>query len=225
SSEKVIFEEVEKFKTGIFEEAFRSFKNNGTGASAFDEFCAQQSHWLDNYCLYLALRERYERVNWIDWPAEFRDRDAVALRTAEKELAEKIEKEKFIQFLFYSQWGRLVKAAHEKNIKLIGDVPFYVNHDSADCWANPLFFKLDAEKKPTHVSGVPPDLFSRTGQLWGTPVYDWKELKNHHYEWWIARLRQNLLLFDVVRLDHFRAFSAYWEVGAGERTAIHGTWT
>ncbi len=114
--------------------------------------------------------------------------------------------------------------AHRQGIYIFGDVPFYVNHDSADCWANPEIFKLDDQKQPTHLSGVPPDMFSKTGQLWGTPVYDWKELKKTGYSWWIERLRQNLLLFDVVRIDHFRAFAAYWEVQGGEDTAIHGKW-
>ena len=225
SSQKVIFETVVTYKDKLFDAAFKGFRRKNIADLEYQEFATRHAFWLDNYCLYLALREKYENTNWVDWPQELRDRDPVAMKEAEQELEEKIQKEKFIQFLFYSQWKKFSEAAHQKGIKLFGDIPFYVNHDSADCWANPEYFKLDEEKKPTHVSGVPPDLFSKTGQLWGTPVYDWKELKNKHFDWWVTRLRQNLLLFDVVRLDHFRAFSAYWEVPAGEKTAIHGTWT
>ena len=221
---KVIFSAVEDFKNEIFEAALKSFREKGIQKAAFQEFCREHKHWLDNYCLYLALRKKFDRSSWVDWPPKLRDRDPEALKDAENELAASIEKKKFIQFLFFSQWSQLIKAAHLKGIRLFGDVPFYINHDSADCWANPSFFKLDEKKQPTHVSGVPPDLFSKTGQLWGTPVYDWKELKKNKYEWWFARLRQNLLLFDVVRLDHFRAFSAYWEVPATDETAMNGKW-
>lgn len=222
--EKVIFQAVEDFKRELFESAFETFKKKRINESAYNEFIQAHAHWLENYCLYLALRKKYQRANWVDWPGELRDREPAALKRAKEELADVIEREKFIQFLFFSQWSDLLLYAHKHNIKLFGDVPFYVNHDSADCWANPGFFKLDEDKQPTHVSGVPPDMFSKTGQLWGTPVYDWQELKRHEYGWWMARLEQNLLLFDVVRLDHFRAFAAYWEVPASEDTAMNGKW-
>lgn len=222
--EKVIFDAVEDYKEVLFEAAFQQFKSRSAKPKEFVKFEKEHEAWLDNYCLYLALRNKYKKANWVDWPKEHRDRDPEALKAAKKEMATYIEKQKFIQFLFFSQWSQLSKAAHEKEISFIGDVPFYVNHDSADCWANPEYFKLDARKQPTHISGVPPDMFSETGQLWGTPVYDWKELKKDNYAWWIARLQQNLLLFDVVRIDHFRAFAAYWEVPASEKTAINGKW-
>lgn len=223
-AEKVIFEAVEQFKEKVLDLAWKNFRRKKTASPEYKEFIEQHAHWLDDYCLYLALRHKYNEVNWVDWPEDLKERAPQALKAAKKDLAEAIDKEKFIQFLFFSQWAQLVKEAHQRNIRFFGDVPFYINHDSADCWVNPSLFKLDEREKPTHVSGVPPDLFSKTGQLWGTPVYNWKELKNQHYEWWISRLRQNLLLFDVVRLDHFRAFSAYWEVPASEKTAIHGKW-
>ena len=223
-SEKVLFEPVEKYKEAVFELAWKNFKKKKKSDPAFVEFTESHSHWLDDYCLYLALRKKFNNMNWVDWPEDLRDRKKEALREATEELKEPIEKEKFIQFLFFSQWARLISEAHQRGVKFFGDIPFYINHDSVDCWVYPLLFKLDEQKKPTHVSGVPPDLFSKTGQLWGTPVYDWKEMKNINYSWWISRLRQNLLLFDVVRLDHFRAFSAYWEVPASEKTAIHGKW-
>lgn len=223
-AEKVIFETVEMYKQQIFDAAFKKFKDQKAEDTDFAEFAETHAAWLDNYCLYLALRTKYKKANWVDWPKELRDREAEALAKAKKELEQQIEREKFVQFLFFSQWSRLMMEAHRLGIKIFGDVPFYVNHDSADCWANPGIFKLDEQKQPTHISGVPPDMFSDTGQLWGTPVYDWKELQKQKYHWWIERLRQNLLLFDVVRIDHFRAFAAYWEVPAGEETAINGKW-
>lgn len=224
SSDKVLFQPVEEFKEAVLELAWENFKNKKDTSREFLMFREEHAHWLDDYCLYLALRKKFNNMNWVDWPADLRDRKAGAIKSAIEELKEPVEKEKFVQFLFFSQWARLMEEAHRRGIKFFGDIPFYINHDSVDCWVNPSLFKLDDEKKPTHISGVPPDLFSKTGQLWGTPVYDWKEMKNTDYSWWISRLRQNLLLFDVVRLDHFRAFSAYWEVPASEKTAIHGKW-
>lgn len=224
SSEKVIFEEVEKYKHQIFDAAFETFREEKKYKKDFEEFRKSHSTWLDNYCLYISLRNRYKDKNWTDWPRELRERVPEALETAKDELEEQITREMFVQFLFFSQWSRLMLEAHKNGIKIFGDVPFYVNHDSADCWANPEIFKLDEDEKPTHVSGVPPDMFSKTGQRWGTPVYDWKELQKQDYHWWIERLRQNLLLFDVVRIDHFRAFAAYWEVPVEEETAINGKW-
>ncbi|MDX1752112.1 MAG: 4-alpha-glucanotransferase [Salinimicrobium sediminis] len=223
-AEKVIFDSVEKYKRKLLDTAFNTFSNQEQEDSDYLEFCEKHGQWLENYALYLALRKKYHKANWVDWPKELRDRDPEAMEAVREELKEEVDKEKFIQFIFFSQWSQFMQEAHKAGIKIFGDVPFYINHDSADCWANPEFFKLDREKQPTHVSGVPPDMFSKTGQLWGTPVYDWQELKRREYEWWIDRLRQNLLLFDVLRIDHFRAFAAYWEVPAEEKTAIHGKW-
>lgn len=223
-AQKVIFDTVELYKTQVLDAAFQNFRKRKEKIPEYEEFLDNHASWLDNYCLYMALRQKYKKANWVEWPVNLRDRDPDALNNAEKELTDMIEREKFVQFLFFSQWSQLMKKAHKQGIKIFGDVPFYVNHDSADCWANPEFFKLDFEKQPTHISGVPPDMFSKTGQLWGTPVYDWKNLQKEAYSWWIERLRQNLLLFDVVRIDHFRAFAAYWEVPVGEETAINGKW-
>lgn len=222
--EKVNFSEVEPFKEKLFAKAWKKFGKQKQEDPKFEEFQKEHAYWLDDYCLYLALRNKFDGKSWLEWPDELRDREPKALKKAHAELEEPVIKEKFIQHLFFSQWKDLMAEAHKRNIKFFGDVPFYINHDSADCWVNPDLFKLDEDKNPTHVSGVPPDLFSKTGQLWGTPVYNWKHLKSNDFEWWVARLRQNLLLFDVVRLDHFRAFSAYWEVRASEKTAIKGKW-
>ena len=222
---KVLFEKVVTFKAKVLEKAFINFSKKKGPQIEFDNFCKENKSWLDDYALFTSLKDRFEAKSWVAWPGDLRDRKPAALKKAYTELEEKVEKEKFFQFIFFQQWQELKKYCHQQDVRLIGDIPFYVNHDSADCWANAKYFKLNEEKEPVVVSGVPPDYFSETGQLWGTPVYDWNLLKKEQFGWWIDRIRQNLLLFDVVRLDHFRAFSAFWEVPAGEDTAINGKWT
>ncbi|ELR73637.1 4-alpha-glucanotransferase (amylomaltase) [Fulvivirga imtechensis AK7] len=224
-TDKVLFDKVVEFKTVILEKAFLNFLKKKHSGKGFSSFCQENKAWLDDYALFTSLKDRFDNKSWIDWPNDLRDRKPAALKKANQELKEQVEKEKFLQFIFFQQWQELKTYCHQQNIQLIGDIPFYVNHDSADCWANVEYFKLDEEKKPVVVSGVPPDYFSETGQLWGTPVYDWDLLKEKQFGWWIDRIKQNLLLFDVVRLDHFRAFSAFWEVPADEDTAINGKWT
>lgn len=222
--QKVEFEAVSKYKADVVQRAYTNFvKKEKQFIVPYSEFCEQNEDWLEDYALYLTLKNKYQR-SWADWPEPIRDRDPDTLVELKQELAQGIKREKIIQFLFFTQWQRLVDYCHEREIYLIGDIPFYVTHDSVDCWAHSKYFKLDKNKKPVKVSGVPPDYFSDTGQLWGTPVFDWKELKNNNFDWWIERLRQNLKLYDLVRLDHFRAFSAYWEVPAGEETAVNGKW-
>lgn len=222
--DKVDFKKVTQFKEQILENAFENYKKHKNSTTAFNKFCSQHdSTWLKDYSLYKALQQKMKSP-WPDWPVELRDRKESALKKAEKDLAESIEKIKYTQFLFFEQWNNLTQYARSAQVKFIGDIPFYVNHDSADCWAHSKYFKLDEKKQPIKISGVPPDYFSKTGQLWGTPVYDWKTLKAHKYDWWVERIRQNMLLYDVVRLDHFRAFSAYWEVPAGDKTAENGKW-
>lgn len=221
---RVNFAPVEEYKQRLVDAAYAAFQKKKILQAEFAQFCTEHETWLDDYSLYLALREKFQNEIWVNWPEKLRDRKPAALKEAQKELAAPIRREKFEQFLFFYQWEKLMNYAHEKGISLIGDIPFYVNHDSAECWAHPEYFKLDEQKKPSKLSGVPPDMFSETGQLWGTPVYHWKNLRKNHFDWWIKRLSQNLLLFDLVRLDHFRAFSAFWEVPAGETTAIHGKW-
>ena len=221
---KVHFDVVQEYKEQLFEAAFREFQKKKKKPTAFTAFCREHEAWLEDFSLYKSLRKKYEKAGWFAWPRGVRDRKPAALKEAKKELSEEIEKEKFIQFLFFSQWNSLTEYAHKKEVQFFGDIPFYVNHDSADCWANAAYFKLDKDKMPTQVSGVPPDYFSETGQLWGTPVYDWKAMETNNFDWWFHRIHQNLLLFDLVRLDHFRAFAAYWEVPAADETAIHGKW-
>ncbi len=221
---KVDFEKVSSFKYNLLDIAFKNFKKNEKlYQGAYDRFCEANKDWLEDYALYLTFKKHF-KSGWTEWPEKIRDRDSETLASFSAKMAEEIKKEKFFQLLFFTQWQLLEDYTHARNISFFGDIPFYINHDSADCWAHPQYFKLDSRRNPTHISGVPPDYFSNTGQLWGTPVFDWKELKKNGFDWWIDRLRQNLRLFDLVRLDHFRAFSAYWEVPEGDQTAINGKW-
>jgi 4-alpha-glucanotransferase len=153
-----------------------------------------------------------------------RDRDEKSLGAWREKAEREILYHKFLQYIFFGQWCSLKKYAYNCGIEIIGDIPYYINYDSSEVWSNPEFFKLDEDKRPAYVSGVPPDYFSKTGQLWGNPVYDWETLKNTGFEWWIRRIGHNLTLFDSLRLDHFRGFVSYWEVKAGEKTALNGRW-
>jgi 4-alpha-glucanotransferase len=190
---------------------------------AYHEFCSDNEIWLADFALYMSIRSVYPKV-WSEWPKALRDRDKEALYKFRQEYAEEIEREKFFQYIFFKQLNRLRIHARLKNISLIGDIPFYINHDSADCWIEPANFKLNGRKTPEKVAGVPPDYFSETGQLWGFPIYNWENMAKDGYGWWMSRLEQNLRMYEIVRLDHFRAFSAFWEVDSGEETAINGEW-
>jgi 4-alpha-glucanotransferase len=172
----------------------------------------------------MALKQEFGGRAWFQWPAELRDRDPAALEHWGRKLQATVLYEKFCQFLFFQQWGRLRDYLRQRGIKVIGDAPIYVTHDSADCWSHQHLFKLDEAKQPVYVAGVPPDYFSETGQRWGNPVYDWKALEAENFGWWLDRLRHNFGLYDLVRLDHFRGFAAYWEIPADEPTAVNGAW-
>lgn len=180
--------------------------------------------WLDDFALFAALKKRHAGKPWIDWPEPLRRRDPQALDAFAREAAQDIEAARFAQYLFFGQWAGLRERCRELGVTLIGDLPIYVTHDSVDVWANQELFKLDAAGRPLVVAGVPPDYFSATGQRWGNPVYDWKANAAEGYAWWLSRLAHNLGLCDVVRLDHFRGFAAYWEIPAGEKTAVKGAW-
>jgi 4-alpha-glucanotransferase len=222
SEDKVDFESVIPFKKQLFEKAFEKFKVKNHSFD-FEEFCFKNAQWLDDFALFVSLKDKFG-VSWGDWPEELRDRDPQALNMATNELSEKIGKEKFLQYIFDRQWKSVKKYAIEKGIQIIGDIPIYVDYDSADAWTNPELFKLDENKKPYAVGGVPPDYFSARGQLWGNPVYNWDEMKERNYDWWIKRFERALELTDIVRLDHFRGLVAYWEVPSHEKTAINGKW-
>ncbi len=188
------------------------------------EFVAREAGWLEDYALFQALKQRYHQAGWWDWPPPLRDREPAALVRAREELAADYRQTLFEQFLFFHQWSRLRHYANQRGVLLMGDLPIFVAHDSADVWARRDYFLLDERGRPTVVAGVPPDYFSATGQRWGNPLYDWARLAEEGYAWWVARIKGQLALFDCVRIDHFRGFEAYWEIPASEETAINGRW-
>lgn len=191
---------------------------------AFARFRKQESAWLEDFALYMAVKEAHGGVSWQDWPEPLLQRRRAALDQARKDLANRIELHAFRQFLFFRQWDALKEYAHAHGIRIIGDVPIFIAGDSADAWSRPDLFCLDEHRRPAVVAGVPPDYFSKTGQLWGNPLYDWARHEAERFHWWSARLRAVLRQVDLVRLDHFRGFQAYWEVPAGSPTAENGRW-
>lgn len=226
SEEQVDFDKVIRFLLPLLDKAFQAFQNGRAGKrrERYEQFCADNAVWLNDFADYMAFKQHHQGESWMMWPEPIRNRDKKALKALRQELSESIEKEKFLQFVFFEQWDALKSHCEARGVRLFGDIPFYVGHDSADVWSHPDIFKLENGKKAGFVAGVPPDYFSEHGQLWGMPVFDWKALKKQKYDWWMQRMDQNLRMFDLVRLDHFRAFSAYWEVPAGHETAMNGRW-
>ncbi|QCR22799.1 4-alpha-glucanotransferase [Pontibacter sp. SGAir0037] len=224
--DRVDYQKATAYKRTIWLKAYENFKSRGTEKQQRDFQVFKQDHsaWLQDYSYFVVFKSHFGQKSWVEWDEAIKKREPEAVQQLASELADEIEREQFLQFLFYQQWNRLKYYCTGRDITFIGDMPFYVSHDSADVWSHPQNFKLDEGGMPTAVSGVPPDFFSETGQLWGTPVFDWQELARHNYDWWILRIEHNLALFGLLRLDHFRAFSAYWEVPAGEETAINGKW-
>jgi 4-alpha-glucanotransferase len=221
--EKVDYPAVHRYKKMLLDRAYQSFKKRKY-PSAYERFCAEQSGWLEDFALFMALKSKFDGRVWSDWPSNLRDRETNALGEVQRELKDQVDREKFFQFLFFHQWISLKNYCHQKGIQIIGDIPIYVNYGSSDLWVYPEFFNLDDNKKPLVVAGVPPDYFSATGQLWGNPLYRWDALKAKGFDWWVRRIAHNLRLFDFVRIDHFRGLVGYWEVPATEKNAIHGRW-
>lgn len=193
-------------------------------AGEFSDFCAAQSAWLEDYALFMALKDKFGGRSWQEWPEKLRLRREKALDAARKELEEEILFWKGVQYLFFRQWGRLKALANGKGISIIGDLPIYVSGDSADVWANPEQFQLDEEGRPTEVAGCPPDGFSEDGQLWGNPLFDWERMKKDNYAWWMERIAFQFQIYDVLRIDHFRGFDAYYAIPYGDKTARNGRW-
>jgi 4-alpha-glucanotransferase len=191
---------------------------------ALAHFVQEHSRWLDDFALYEALRAEHSGKAWYLWPQPIRDRAPKALETARKRLANRIEQIRFEQFLFYRQWGQLRRYANERGVLLFGDIPIFVAHDSADVWAHREWFSIDKKGQLQVVAGVPPDYFSATGQRWGNPHYRWDVLKKDGFGWWLERIRSQMEMFDLVRIDHFRGFEAYWEIDAQADTAVDGHW-
>lgn len=223
SQTTVEYNKVAAWKESLWETAFRRFRNMPR-PSDYDRFCTENAFWLEDFAVFVALRHHYRGRPWCDWPTQIRDRGKKTLEAAKKKLHDDIEWQNFLQYTFYKQWRDLRKYCSDRGINVIGDIPIYVTYNSPDVWAHVKIFELDRSKRLRFQAGVPPDYFSRTGQLWGNPVYDWNALKNSGYRWWIERLKQNLILFDTVRIDHFRGFMAYWQVPARHRTALRGKW-
>ncbi len=202
----------------------KAFRRQDVSSPAYRAFCLTNAFWLDDYALYMAIKEAHGQKGLAEWPEALRRRDGAALRRAAAEYAPRPELLRCLQFFFYRQWDELHQYARARGVNLIGDIPIYVADDSADLWANPGLFQLDTTGRPAAVAGVPPDAFSATGQLWGNPLYDWPAHKAGHYAWWLSRLRHAARLFDVTRIDHFRGFQDYYAIPAGDETAENGVW-
>jgi 4-alpha-glucanotransferase len=215
------FAAVSRWKDGLLRAAHR--RMDAPLRAELAAFRVREGGWVEDYALFRALRERHGGP-WTAWPAPLRRRDPAALAEARAELAEAVERHALSQLLFDRQWGAVRRVAGAAGIRVIGDLPIFVAHDSADVWANQQLFALDAEGRPRVVSGVPPDYFSETGQLWGNPLYRWEAAEREGYRWWVERFRRTLAMVDVVRVDHFRGFEAYWEVEAGAPDATGGRW-
>ncbi len=208
---------------GLAYERFRITTSAGLRGE-FDNFCQSEAAWLEDYALFRALMKSENQKPWQDWDVSLKLRDDMALHYAKENLHEDIQAQKFQQWLFFRQWNDLKQYANEKYIKIVGDIPIFVSLNSADVWCNPSQFKLNEDGSPKVVAGVPPDYFSKTGQLWGNPIYNWEQMRNDGFRWWIDRFKATLKTVDIVRVDHFRGFAASWEVPGKDKTAQNGSW-
>jgi 4-alpha-glucanotransferase len=223
--ERVDYQRVEKVKAGILKKAAVGFFTAGdtTRREEFRSFCEANS-WLNDFAMFMALKEHYHGRCWNKWPEPVAGREASALDELSRELAGPIDDQKYMQWQFFRQWRGVKEYANRLGIGIFGDIPIFVAYDSADVWANRQLFLLDEKGRPTVVAGVPPDYFSSTGQLWGNPLYDWDAMASNGYGWWIERFRCSFAICDMVRIDHFRGFESHWEVPATEKTAVNGRW-
>jgi 4-alpha-glucanotransferase len=230
-SGNVNFDEVEARKLPLLHEAAGNFIDRGPHDPQlqaqwhqFEEFCQAEADWLADYALYAELRRQFHTGAWGAWPEPLRRRQPKALATVAAEHGRALSREQVLQFAFSVQWNKLRDAAERSGIRIMGDVAIFVNMDSADVWVRPGLFDLDKDLKPVRIAGVPPDYFSPTGQRWGNPLYRWQVLEEQGFDWWIKRIRRACRLYDIVRLDHFRGFEAYWSIPAEEETAVNGEW-
>ena len=225
--DRVDFDLVISTKIPLLQKASHNFKASASKKQQkeFQKFCTSHSYWLDDYALFMAIKENLESASWHTWDEDIAKRKPKAVKKWSDRLSNEIYFHKFIQFEFFSQWKSLKKYANELGIKIFGDIPIYVAHDSVDVWANPDLFCLDPKTgEAASMAGVPPDYFSATGQLWGNPVYNWDKLQATNFQWWIKRIQGMLDYVDIMRIDHFRAFQGYWAVPQGEETAMNGKW-
>ena len=212
------------YRRFLLERVFARVKGTLHDNDEYCRFISRHSEWLEDYVMFIVLKRRFNGAVWTDWPEKFRERGPEVLERFRDEAADDLLFETFAQFVFFRQWQRLKTRCNSLGVSIVGDMPIYVNFDSADVWANKDIFRLGPGHRHEVVAGVPPDYFSETGQRWGNPVYDWDVLRRQNYSWWIKRIGNSMRLYDVLRLDHFRGFSAYWEVPAEEDTAINGSW-
>lgn len=222
----VDFERVIPYRFGLLRKAAQRFFSapSGDDRELYDHFCRSNASWLDDFALFMAAKEKHNLVSWTEWDPALARRDPQSMQSWRERLRDEIDAQRYWQFEFNRQWCALQAYCHARGVRIMGDVPIYVAHDSADVWANPDLFHLDEHGRPTRQAGVPPDYFSATGQLWGNPIYRWDRIAAGGYRWWIERFRAALKMFDIVRLDHFRGFEAYWEVPAADKTAMNGRW-
>ena len=223
---KVDFGKMIDFKLPLLKKAFEIFRrtDNGMLADAFRLFCQSNAFWLEDYALFRAIKFSQDQKSWQEWDEDLKLRRPEALESARRELDDEVFAQKFYQFAFFKQWDALKKYANEHEVKIVGDVPIFVALDSCDVWCRPTQFKLNEDGSPQTVAGVPPDYFSKTGQLWGNPIYNWDNMRRDGFAWWISRVKFTLKMVDIVRVDHFRGFAASWEVPGGDLTAEHGEW-
>ncbi len=221
---RVDFAKVTVHRAMLLRATFERNAHYLTDDAGFTAFRRRHEHWLLDYVRFVTLKEEHGGAAWFQWPEPYKRRAPKALEQWDQHAARAMLRESFSQYLFFRQWEELRIRAVEQKVALMGDVPIYVTHDSADVWASPQCYNLDAELEPINVAGVPPDYFSATGQRWGNPIYKWEALERDGFTWWKRRLAHNLLLCDIIRLDHFRGFCGYWEVPAEEKTAVNGRW-
>lgn len=224
--ESVDYGTIIPWKMGLLKTAYENFRTQSPESltGEYENFCTKHAGWLDDYALFMSIKDRNEGASWLEWDSEYR-KPTAALKNALREvLKTDCGFYRFIQFIFFREWMELKDYANEHGVSMIGDIPIFVSMDSADVWANQRLFQLDTKGFPTAVAGVPPDYFSVTGQLWGNPLYNWKAHEASGYAWWILRVKRQLQIFDILRIDHFRGFEAYWSVPYGEKTAVNGQW-
>ncbi len=219
----VDYEKIYNSRFKVLRIAFENFKQNAD-KTKYNEFTEQNSEWLNNYALYMAVKNSFDMISWTEWPEDIKMREEDAIEYYEQELADDIYFWKFVQYKFYEQWESFRAYVNGLGIKILGDMPIYVAMDSADTWANPELFQLYDDGDPIAVAGCPPDYFSATGQLWGNPLYDWDYLKETDYEWWFKRIEAASKLYDITRIDHFRAFASYYSIPYPAENAINGKW-
>ncbi len=220
------FGEIIKWKDELLVLASKNYFESATSKekNEFRRFCDENKFWLDDFSLFIILKKIHNHSLWTDWTPEFSERDPNALGEIRTKYSEELDHIKLVQYFFHKQWEILCKYAHQNNVQIIGDVPIYVAHDSADVWANQTLFHLDKKGNLDRQSGVPPCIFSKTGQLWGNPIYKWENHKKTGYKWWISQIKKLFTMVDVIRIDHFNGFVKYWEVPAGNKTAKNGKW-